>query len=226
VRICREMVAATGEWYAEPRGKVRDGLLADWRSGILKAPADQPVGEILKADSELAHDWLCERTGGTYAAGLVILRPAVEDAVSVLNQEQRRSVLRTLRPTSMLTSLASTLVGEDLDLYRMFLQDQELTSVHLWPLAGRPTHIWPEKAKLALAAGFSPEDVAGAAYSGDMSWAGAESAMWNGWAEQFAELRTHEDAGIRTAAEIGQAYAQQQKQRALEEERREDIYGR
>ena len=126
----------------------------------------------------------------------------------------------------MLTTLASSLVGDDLDLYRAFLQDEESAEVRLWPLTGRPTGLWPEKPKLALEAGFTPRGVAGAAYSGDMSWSGSESAMWNTLEEQFNALLAHEDESVRAAAEIGQAYAQQQRRKAMEEERYEDVYGR
>lgn len=153
--------AAIGEWHAEPRGKVRDGFLPDWRAAMLRASADEPINEALKADPALAHDWVRERTREAYAVGFSLLRPAVEDAVAVLNWEQRLSVLRSLRPTSMLTTLASSLVGDDLDLYRAFLQDEESAEVRLWPLTGRPTGLWPEKAKLALEAGFTPREVAG-----------------------------------------------------------------
>jgi hypothetical protein len=210
--------AAIGEWHAEPKGEVRECLLPDWRAAMLRASTDEPINEALKADPALAHDWLRERAGDAYTVGFSRLRPAVEDAVSVLNREQRLSVLRSLRPTSMLKTLASSLVGDDLDLYRAFLQDEESAEVRLWPLTGRPTELWSEKAKLALEAGFTPRKVAGAAYSGDMSWSGTESGMWNTWAEQFGALLAHEDEGVRAVAEIGQAYAQQQRQKAVEEE--------
>ena len=218
--------AAIGEWYADPRGEVRDNLVADWRAAMLKASADEPINEALRFDPALAHDWLRERTGDAYAVGFSHLRPAVEEAVSVLIREQRLSVLRSLSPTSMLTTLASSLVGDDLDLYQAFLQDEGSAEVRLWPLAGRPTGLWPEKARLALEAGFTPREVAGATYTGEMSWSGSESAMWNTWAEQFGALLAHENAGVRAAAELGQAYAQQQRQSAAEEERHEDVYGR
>ena len=81
--------AAIGEWHAEPRGKVRDGLLPDWRAAMLRASADEPINEALKADPAFAHDWLRERTREAYAVGFSHLRPAVEDAVAVLNWEQR-----------------------------------------------------------------------------------------------------------------------------------------
>jgi hypothetical protein len=87
--------------------------------------------------------------------------------------------------------------------------------VHLWPLAGRPTELWPEKARLALEAGFSAEEVGRAAYAGGQEWSGLESAMWGGWEQQFATLCSHEHAGIRDAAKVGRDYTRRRRDRAL-----------
>lgn len=51
------MAAAAGEWHANPRGSVREGLAADWRAAMLRAPTDQHlISDILRSDSTLAHD--------------------------------------------------------------------------------------------------------------------------------------------------------------------------
>ena len=118
------------------------------------------------------------------------------------------------------------LVGDDLDLYKQFLQDEELSSVHLVPLTGRPTGLWPEKAKLALVAGFPAEAVGHSAFGDGVSRSGCKSAMWSEWAGQFALLCSHEDARVRSASRIGQAYAQRRRDETLSLERLESIYGR
>ena len=88
------------------------------------------------------------------------------------------------------------LVGDDLDLYGAFLQDDEKSPVHLWPLVGGPAGLWVERAKLALEAGFSVEEVARAAYAGGQEWSGSEFAMWSVWEQQFATLCSHDHAEI------------------------------
>jgi hypothetical protein len=84
-----------------------------------------------------------------------------------------------------------------------------------------------EKAKLALDAGYSFEEVAGAVYGYPMmvSWSGEESAMWLEWVERFDRLCLHEDERIRKVGEIGRAKAEVFQYRALEQERNEAIYG-
>lgn len=95
----------------------------------------------------------------------------------------------------------------------------------LWPLVSIPTGSWPEKARLALAAGFSTEQVTGAAFLSITGWSGNESDMWEGWIERFSELLSHEEERVRSVAEQGVAYARKQKRRALGEERDEAVYG-
>jgi hypothetical protein len=219
------VAAATGEWYSEPQGTVREGLNHDWRVAVLRAAANEYwLHGILESDPQLAHDWLRSRMEEASIAGMYMEQPAVQAAVSSLSREQRLSILRTVRPQSMYTSVVSALVGSDLELYERFLKDEK-THVQRWPLVGRPMGNWPEKAKLALSAGFSAEEVAGAAFGGEGGWVGLESDMWGTWIEQFTNLLSHEDEGIRRAADYGIQHAKRQRQRALEEERHEAIYG-
>jgi hypothetical protein len=218
--------AAAGEWHADPRGGVREGVESDWRAAMLKAPTDQYlISDILRSDPTLAHDWLLRRVREEQILGDVDIRPTIEDAVSSLDREQKLFVLRSIRPSSMYHSLTAALVGDDLDLYGAFLRDDELTKVHLWPLVSMPTDSWPEKARLALAAGFTAEQVAGAAFLSITGWSGNESDMWEHWNERFSELLSHEEEGVRSIAELGVAHARERKRQALGEERDEAVYG-
>lgn len=193
---------------------------------MLSAPTDQHLtGDILQSDTELARDWLIQRVTEERLLGDVKTEPSVEQVVSALNREQKLSVLRSIDPNSMYRSLAASLVGDDLELYSEFLGDAELTGVHAWPLAETPTGLWAEKARLALDAGFSEEDVAGTAFLSITGWSGNESDMWERWIGWFSELFSHQDERVRSIGEHSVTYAQQQKNRALDEERYEEIYG-
>ena len=219
--------AAVGEWYADPRGSVRDDLASLWRTAMLKGPTDQHLtGEILRSDPELAREWLIQRVTEERLLGDVKIEPSIEHALSALGREQKLSVLRSMNPDSMYHSLAASVIGDDLELYDEFLRDaDELTRVHAWPLVETPTGLWPEKARLALDAGFSVEDAAGAAFLSITGWSGNESDMWERWIRWFSELLSHQDERVRSIGEHGVTYARQQKSRALDEERYEEIYG-
>lgn len=218
--------AAAGEWHADPRGGVREGVESDWRAVMLEASTDQHlISDILRLDPTLAHDWLINRVREEQILGDIDIRPTIESAVSALDREQKLSVLQSIRPGSMYYSLAAALVGDDLELYSAFLRDDELTKVHLWPLVSMPTGSWPEKARLALAAGFLAEQVAEAAFMSFTGWSGNESDTWERWISQFSELLSHEDEGVRSVAERGVACARERKRRALGEEWNEAVYG-
>ena len=218
--------AAIGEWLADPKGQIRDNLLPKWRAAIVNVnPDEYELGNILRADPPLAHDWLSRQIEKDSWIGWRD-PSSFEQAVSVLNRAQRLSLLRSLKQKFVHQSVAVALVGDDLDLYAGFLQDDEMTAVHLFPLAGRPTGLWPERAKLAMEAGFSAEKVGWAAYASGQRWEDSESAMWRDWEQQFATLCSHEHAGIRSAAEVGRAYAHRRYEEARERERLEAIYGR
>jgi len=77
-----------------------------------------------------------------------------------------------------------------------------------------------------LSAGFSAEEVAGAASGSEGGWVGLESDMWGTRIEQFTDLLSCEDEGVRRLAGYGIQHGRRQRQRALEEERHEAIYPR
>src|SRR5690606_34082467 len=106
------------------------------------------------------------------------------------------------------------------------LGTERLKAVHLAPFAGHPNPTdWAEKAKAALAAGYSHEDIAEAAFGHGWSWSGSEAGMWGEWVARFEVLRAHEDAGVREIAVVGARIAAGRRERAAEREREEEIRG-
>ncbi len=97
---------------------------------------------------------------------------------------------------------------------------------HLSPLSGNPAGTWIDKALLALDADYSPLDISQAVYGNFRSWSGHKSTYWAQWAESFKPLLNHKDRRIRVVGQIGRDYSLKQRDRALAEERREDVYGR
>jgi hypothetical protein len=219
--------AAVGEWYSKPVGEVRSGLAEAWWTAILEAPAaDHMMRPILESDATLARDWLLRHAEEEVAIVTDRLEPATLGAVSVLDRDQKLSVLRALQGHYSRHSLTKALIGDDLELYEAFLQCENVKAAHLWPLEGKPAGPWAEKARLALEAGFVPESVALAAYRGSREWSGNESDMWQDWADRFRALSSHAHQGVREVARIGIAYAEQRRDRALAAERLQAVYGR
>jgi hypothetical protein len=219
--------AAQGEWLADPQGAVRDSLRSDWREAVKNSVGGGYwFSEILKGDPSLAYDWLQYRISKEPPEFFRYER-TIKAAVSALDVDARRQILRQVPETYEVAELVACLIGENLVLYRELLNDERLKYLHLVPLSGYPEETWVEKAKLALDASYSIEEVADAVYGYPMivSWSGKESAMWAEWVERFGQLCSHEDERIRRVGEAGRAKAEASWDRALERERNEAIYG-
>ena len=220
--------AAQGEWHADPERSVRDSIRGEWRDVVVKRVSDDFwLGRVLKDDTFLAYEWLQARVA-EQAPELFRYKNAVEAAVTALDIEARRRILHQVPETYGVEELVTYLIGENLALYRELLNDERLKRLHLVPLQGHPEGVWVEKAKLALDAGYSDEEVAGAVHSYAMLvglLSGQGSAMWAEWVERFDRLCSHEDEQIRKVGEAGKARAEAFRDRALEQERNEAIYG-
>jgi hypothetical protein len=220
--------AAIGTWCATPKGEIRESIAADWRAAVLRAEGEQFwLTEILKSDGSLAFEWLMARMERKPDLIHYHVWKEVEAAISVLSFEQKAAVLQHVEDDGYVGSLLiSELAGDDLRMYGEILRHSRLSKFHLSPLNGHPTGSWTEKATLALEAGYSPKEVAGATLSHDDTWTGPESGMWQGWIGDFEMLSSHTDPRIREVGQIGAAKARERQAAAAAAERREAVYGR
>lgn len=219
------VAAAQGEWLADPRGQVRATVRQDWEQAILRASGDEwPLKDILVAEPTLAFEWLRRRI----ADGDSLWRhdDTIAGVMQGLGQEQRREILRIIPESLYPPDVLKQVIGNDLDLFHELLATERLKRVHLAPFAGHPNpRDWAEKAKVALAVGYSPEDIAEAAFGHGWSWSGSEAGMWGEWATRFEALRAHEDRGVREIGVVGARIATDRQERAAEREREEEIRG-
>ncbi len=221
--------AAEGEWNAEPVRTVRPSLQNDWNRVVVELVADGYwLSEVFRSDPQIAYEWLRARLRD----GSDLDEPShdriVHAAVGALNIESRRSLLRELPDDYRMAELIGLLVNNHLDLYRELLSIERLRDFHLIPLAGNPEGVWLDKARLALAEGYRPEQLAGAVHEYPLviTWTGSEAAMWQEWVERFEPLCSHADESIRQIGIAGRNWAQLAMERARERERREAVYGR
>ena len=220
--------AAKGEWYANPKGIVRNSLLGDWRNVIIREATESHfLSDVLKNDPVIAQQWLEARLVESEPK-LYRYDDAVLAAVSALDVVTRRRILQQIPVTYEYEELVRHLVGGNLKLYSDLLSNKQFKRFHLIPLSGYPEGIWIEKAKLALDAGYSVEEVAHAVHYHPLSslaWIGGESGRWVGWIEQYNLLCLHEDERIRKVGEAGKAHAEERQASELKQEQYEAIYG-
>ncbi len=204
--------AATGCFYAEPKGKIESADQSLWRQAILRTVNDDSIlngneiygyrlQKILAGDSGLAEEWLltilCQRhVGDNYRARDI----AAESVIPAMELQQRRKMLRAI-PSKWnwtVNEIVRNLVGQDLELYQELLDSTVLAKYHLAPLMGKPDRLWWMKALLALDAGKSVEDVVRAADSTEeQGWIGSESSMWAEWRIAFQAPQDLEEADNR-----------------------------
>jgi hypothetical protein len=219
--------AAIGEWTREPKGNIRESLKKEWRKTIIKCPEDEYfLSDVFKKDPSIAFDWLMvhiEKGLGNLCYDLENER--LDTAIKVLDDNQKKSLLKILPDQWEYGKIARLLVNSNLELYKFLLSEKQREYLHLAPLKGHPNSDWIEKAKLALDAGHSAEDIVVAARGYSWSWGGRESNMWAEWVEKFNKLLSNSDSRIRKVGEIGLQHAKSNMKTALEQEYKEDVYG-
>jgi hypothetical protein len=228
----RQIVSAVvdGEWNADPKGSVREAVLQEWEEAVVTdVTEDYWLGKIFNKRPSLAYPWLKTRL----QEGLPFCfthnwKQAVQNAVSVLDAEARSHLLCQLPEDQLTGEAVIYLVGDNLEVYKAFLDDKRYTDMHLLPLSRPPTGAWADMAKLALAAGYNSADIVRTIYwtVGVRVEKGPESKRWEVRVKRFKQLCEHQDAQIREIGRVGLQQAEVMLQRALERERNEAIYGR
>jgi len=219
--------AAIGEWTREPKGNIRESLKKVWRKTIIKSPEDEYfLSSIFKKDSSIAFDWLMVRIEkGLGDLCYNLKNERLDTAIKVLDDNQKKSLLKILPNQWEYRKIARLLVNSNLELYKFLLSGKKREYLHLAPLKGHPDSDWIKKAKLALDVGYSAKDIARAARGYSWSWGGRESNMWEEWVDSFAVLLSNSDCRIRRVGKIGHQSAKLEMETALEREHDEDVYG-
>jgi hypothetical protein len=229
--------AAVGEWEAEPKGFVREALRTSWRQAILRCTTyEHWLGEILQADPTLAHEWLVNHLPRLLTMP-VRYDELIVAAASGLSRESRTKLLELVPKDHWDGWIVSVLIGDDLELYRSMLDSPEWERKHLdpliWPINRQRIFegpdlgpSWVEKARVAMAAGYSPEDLASAKLDTEKGWSGLKSLMWQGWADAFQGLEGQDDPLVRRLAMAGSKIASERRDRAAKQERINAVYRR
>ena len=122
-----------------------------WKQAIVGATLDDLdsfllgehwFGQILSSDGELAAEWLVstlrrEQEWSSFTNLDNTQKEVVEEAIGVLNLDQRRRVLQEL-PSGLVMppfEFARMLLGDDLGLYREMLESDEIADYYLAPLS-------------------------------------------------------------------------------------------
>ncbi len=153
------------------------------------------------------------------------LQHSLSNLVQHLTREQRRDLLPKCSVLSH-SALPDLLVGSDIELFKDMLAMKELQHFHLGSLQGDPTDPeWIRRAKLALEADYSHEALASETRGGGYSWSGNLSDMYQQWVDRFEKLKVTGDPDLVRIAGAGLGWAIPARDRQLQAERKEAIFG-
>ena len=200
-------------------------MRGDWHAAIVRFTGEEYwLSRVLQSDENLAHDWLAARIKEDFDA-IYLYKEAVAAAVAALSDSARRTLLLNIPPKHTMQYLVGALVRDDVALYKCLLANPRLKMFHLIPLDDHLGMACVEKARLALEAGYGTQEIAHATFPSMLTWVGNKSSLYEKWIETVAPLCSHEDAHIREIGEIARKRATAQRERALNEERDEAVYG-
>ena len=216
--------AAIGEWQSEPLGTIRPALKTQWRVAMREVnPGHYALREIFEKHPILAFEWLqCQiGSGNRHLSGDA---EALHSACGALDKEQRGEVLRLFTCKNYSDDCFDLVIGDHIDLFADWLQYQSDEYLRLQPLDRDVSSRWEQMALLALDAGVSPEDLANHCMPNHWSAVGPFSQYYLARIPAYKALANHPDARLRLAGKRGLGYIQDNAQRELEQERREDTF--
>ncbi len=228
------IAVAKGEWMLNPIKNVRKSLEKQWELVIINyLQEDYLLGEIFAKRPGVASSWLSARiqeatTNKDRIAGYRLER-AFGMAANSLRFEERQSLLKTMSPFSYDYLIVTPLIGDSIELYQELLANKNMKHLHLNPLYGKPTDAWVLRVITAMNSGYSAKEIAHATRWGEMkitSWSGNESSMWDEWMKNFEPYLLHSEEQIREVARICIENAKYSRDRALQEELKEAVFGR
>lgn len=230
------LAAALGEWWAEPRGEIREEVLPEWRSAILRSRTEEYsdtehadlkylLRYILSGDAGLALEWLRFRLRDPDLPRFFMEDSPFAHAVRALRKEQRLILLEELKPGQIVGEIVPLLIGDDVELYEKLLSLRRLSDHHLDPLRGLPQEGWEDLVLVALRAGYEPEQIAEATFKTSDAILGSGIEYWEKWDEGFARLEGKEDARLREIVRYGRRMAQERIRGAQQLQRMFDLHG-
>lgn len=231
------LAAAVGEWWAEPQGEVREEVLADWRSAILRSRTEEyrdterdmglqySLGVILSNDASLALEWLRSRLCDPDLPLYFMDDSPFAHALRSLGKEQRLALLQELVPVPIVGYMIPLLMRGDVEVYERLLGMKPLSRYHLRPLAGLPQKQWSDLALAAHQAEYAPAEIAGAAFEKSDAVVGSGIEYWEEWDLAFAEIGKEGPPELRDISQHGRKIAQERIQMAKGLEKYIDNHG-
>jgi hypothetical protein len=189
---------------------------------------DYWLNEVLSSQRTLAVRWLIAHA--SLESALTISQhydASLRTASNHLSPTERIEILESLASSEFLSELVHRVVGDDSEAFRYLLRQPHLRVLHLAPLGEWEDKEWVTKAKLAMSAGYSADDVVVGVMNplGRVTATfGPMSAFWSDWVARF-ECLTATDEQFERIRDEGIRIATSARDQAIERENREAVFG-
>jgi len=209
-------------------------LKAKWERAIIRCPAGNDstgywLSVIFTGHPDLLAEWIGEwiTRQGQNARDYEPIPRELEPLIVALPIEARRQLLDQTAAVNafLVDSLVVDLTGDDEEMVAHVFSNPALADLQRDALTGKPNASWLQRAKIAARQGWSAEDIASAAVGSMWSGWGPESEHWSVWVADFEVVRTIDDSDARAIGEAGVRIYSDRRDRALQRERREAIFG-
>jgi hypothetical protein len=208
---------ALGMFRSRDRKPIPDELLDLWKDAIIEGLALYPSGGIDDVPYDLESILLFEPHIRKPALDKILASgngfhglqtdSLLSQLVAGLDKQERRELLEQCKRLSH-SLLPTLLVARDAEVYKKLLEIPELKHFHLDPLCGDPNDSsWAALAKVALAAGYSPKELAFSVNSHGFSWTGHLSNYYKQWVQSFTQLSSQGDKELKEVAAEGLKWA-------------------
>ena len=219
------------EVWQHDKQTIADNIRPLWEQAIIEnCEGDYWLREIFKVEAKLAVIWFKQRFVDNSFNPSYEFRSKISEVFAEWSLEDRRTLLKAVPDGYSYNDIIVEIVGENLELYELLLQQPCWhESALLSPLHRSIDSVWEAFAKLADERGHTPEEIVAHTFMSpgiSASWVGKYSNVWKKWLDQFEAIRDHEDDIIRHIAELGYQRSNEQYKVELEKERDEDVYGR
>jgi hypothetical protein len=234
--------AAVGEWCADPQSEVREEILPEWRSAILRSKTEEYsdsehakglqywLGVILSGDPDLSLEWLRNRLRDHDLPWHFLGDSPFANALCSLRKDHRMALLQDLEaaqepePAPIIGDIIPLLIQKDVEFYGKLLSLKRLSEFHLAPLEGLPQSAWSNLALVALQAGYEPAQIAAAAFEPASFW-GSGVEYWESWDLAFGEIEREGTEELQEIARHGRQIARVKLRRAKARQGEIELHG-
>ncbi len=212
-------------------GNIPPDLIDDWENALIKykfgkrSHNEYHVSNALRQHPDSIPKWLAAKVAEKPTSYFDSFSHEAGELIQHLTNEQKAEIIDSLVANERSQEIAASLVGSSPKRFARLLANKKTRRYQLGCLGGISGERWVMFAELALAAGRDEAEIASASASFNDSWSGPASGHYTLRQMQYDAGLKSSNPRIVSIATKCVAFYEPLIERALKEEKREEIYG-